>query len=106
MTSIFVFENFYCYAEWGIGLPYSNQATIITEKQVYTYERIFSKPETLKTKVCLNEGFDSFDIEVGKDDQFVNMFKSFLQGECHDFTSNKTETIKVHSVIGSLTSEC
>ena len=102
-AAIFVFENFYCYAEWGIGLPYSNQATIITEKQVYTYERIFSKPETLKTKVYLKEGFDSCDIEIGKDDQFVNMFKSFLRG---DFTSNKTETIKVHSVIGSLTSEC
>jgi predicted dehydrogenase len=105
-SAIFVFKNFYCYAEWGIGLPYSNQATVITEKQVYIYDRIFSKPETLKTKVYLKEGLDSCDIEIGKDDQFVNMFRSFLRGGHHDFISNKADTIKINSVISSLTSEC
>ena len=80
-AAIFVFENFYCYAEWGIGLPYANQATIITEKQVYTYERIFSKPETLKTEVYLKEGFDVNREIIGSDDQFANMFQQIFNGK-------------------------
>jgi hypothetical protein len=40
---------------------------------------IFSEPETLKAKVHLKERLDSHDIEIGKDDQFAYMLKSFLR---------------------------
>ena len=77
-TALFEYDDFYCIGEWGIGLPYSNEITVLTETKSVKYERIFSKPETFLTKVKIKEGFESREIEIGKDDQFVNMFKTLL----------------------------
>ena len=77
-SAIFVYENFYCIAEWGIGLPYANEVVITTEKQIIKYDRIFSKPETFETEVQVKEGLDDYKIIIGKDDQFVNMFDKMI----------------------------
>ena len=75
---LFEYDTFYCIGEWGIGLPYSNEITIITEKKSLKYERIFSKPETLITKVIVKEGFNEEVIQIGQDDQFVNMLHKIV----------------------------
>ena len=90
----FSFEGFYCSAQWGIGLPYSNVATFTTESQVVTYDRIFSKPESLKTAASVREKSDSYRVEIGEDDQFVNMFRKFLQNRPQDVATNNAETIR------------
>jgi len=77
-TVLFEYDALYCIGEWGIGLPYSNEITVITETKSMKYERIFSKPETFITKVQVKEGFEINEIEIGKDDQFVNMFEEII----------------------------
>lgn len=77
-SALFAYDDFYCIGEWGIGLPYSNEITVTTETKSMKYERIFSKPETFITKVQVREGFEINEIEIGKDDQFVNMFKAII----------------------------
>jgi len=80
-SAIFEYDDFYCIAEWGIGLPYFNEVTAITENTVIKYDRAFSKPETFSTKAQIRKGFDSSETDIGCDDQFVNMFKSILLGD-------------------------
>jgi len=80
-SAIFEYDDFYCIAEWGIGLPYFNEVTAITETTVIKYDRSFSKPETFPTKAQIREGFDSSETDIGCDDQFVNMFKSIILGD-------------------------
>lgn len=77
-SALLEYDNFSCYAEWGIGLGYANEVVITTEKQIIEYQRIFSKPETFTTKVKIIDGINIKDIKIGKDDQFVNMFNSLL----------------------------
>lgn len=89
----FAFEGFYCCAQWGIGLPYSNFATFTTERQVITYDRIFSKPENLKTNATVHESLDVHRVDIGEDDQFVNMFRNFFQNRAQDVATSNAETI-------------
>lgn len=77
-NAVFKYEHFYCIAEWGIGLPYSNEITIVTDRKIIKYDRIFSKPPTYSTNMHIKEGFNSFDVEIGSDDQFLNMFENIL----------------------------
>ena len=93
-TVLFDYDSFYCIGEWGIGLPYTNEITVITEKKSLRYERIFSKPETFITKVQVTEGFDTSEIEIGKDDQFVNMFNEIILNKQEiPLNSNMTKTL-------------
>jgi len=93
-TALFEYDDFYCIGEWGIGLPYSNEITVITETKSMKYERIFSKPETFITKVQLKEGFETNEIEIGKDDQFVNMFKEIIFNKQETYLNpNLTKTL-------------
>ncbi|WP_075185477.1 Gfo/Idh/MocA family protein [Teredinibacter haidensis] len=77
-VAILDYKNFYAVAEWGIGLPYSNELVLVTNDKKYFFNRVFSKPATLNTTVDIFEGFSHTVYETGRDDQFVNMFKSFI----------------------------
>jgi len=76
--AVFVYDEFYCVAEWGIGVLYTNEIVINTNDSAYKYSRIFSKPETLETTVEITKGLDVFEEKIGADDQFVNMFTFFI----------------------------
>lgn len=102
-SAIFDYQNFYCHAEWGIGLPYSNKAILTTERKVYVYDRIFSKPDSLETYVNIEEGFDISNIKIGQDDQFANMLKAFLNNK-NNF-DHITETIRANTFISLLASD-
>ena len=78
------YGDFSTLAEWGIGLPYSNQATILTNSREYHYDRIFSKPENFETTVIRKEGFVEDSIIIGKDDQFVNFLESTINDDFSD----------------------
>lgn len=76
--AIFEYDKYYCVAEWGIGLPYSNEVTVVTEKQVVKYDRIFSKPETFQSSAEVKMGMERFEVKIGSDDHFVNMFEAII----------------------------
>lgn len=94
-VAIFDYDSFHCVAEWGIGLPYTNEVTVITENQMLKYDRIFSKPATFKTGVLVQEGFESYSIDIGEDDQFVNMFYSIIFNKEKDTVQPVGEIIKI-----------
>lgn len=73
-----VYEGHYCIAEWGMGLPYKNEATIQSETFASTYMRAFSKPHTLDASANIFNCDGLETLEIGSDDHFVNMFRSFL----------------------------
>jgi len=101
-AAIFEYKSFYCIVEWGIGLPYSNEITVITENQVAKYERIFSKPETLQSKVQIQVGFDSYEVDIGTDDHFVNMFEEIILDESDISVTNIKSTIDVGKILSDL----
>jgi len=100
-SALFEYEYFYCIAEWGIGLPYANEITILSENKVAKYDRIFSKPETFDTKVSLKEGFNLNEIDIGKDDHFVNMFNQIMN---HSQKSNEESTLKIIDILNIIKS--
>lgn len=77
-TATFIYESHYCIAEWGIGMPYRNEATVLTNSESIRYDRVFSKPETLDVtaRVTGRSGVET--IYIGRDDHFVNMFRTYL----------------------------
>ena len=87
-AAIFKYEKFYCIAEWGIGMPYENTATIVFTDSRETYDRIFSKPLSLNTSVLIEDGFSANDIAIGHDDQICNMFRDIFNGKYKHDTSN------------------
>ncbi len=100
-AAIFEYESFYGIAEWGIGLPYSNQIILNTDKKIFKYDRIFSKPETLKTIVNIQEGFETTQENIGSDDQFLNLFNDLLTGNL--FTENNNSIVlKIAKAIDQL----
>lgn len=101
-SAIFEYDNFYCIAEWGIGLPYSNEVTAITESKVVKYDRAFSKPETYRTKAQIREGFESSEIDIGDDDQFVNMFKAILLGDSCRRVNVKESMLFISDILDEL----
>jgi predicted dehydrogenase len=78
-SAIIVYTDFSCIAEWGVGLPYTNEVSLTNESESFKYNRIFSKPESLETTVQVKKGFDLKEIVIGKDDQFVNLFEQIIQ---------------------------
>jgi len=74
--AIFRYDGFYAIAEWGIGLPYRNEATLTSDTEAYVYERIFSKPPTLETSVKVSSQSGIVATAIGMDDPFVNLFQS------------------------------
>lgn len=99
-VTVLQYDSFYCVAEWCIGSAYSNEVTLSTENQLIRYKRIFSKPETFVSTIENKLGFAESDTEIGEDDQFLNMFKSFLNHK--NYTDCKKESIKVISVLESI----
>ena len=98
-TAILEYKNFYCIAEWGIGLPYTNEICIINVDESIKYERIFSKPETLDTKAILTKGYNIEDISLGSDDHFVNMFDNIINKlEACD----KSTTIQISKILNKI----
>jgi len=100
--AIFEYDDFYCFAEWGIGLPYSNEVTVITENQVTKYDRIFSKPETLPTKAQIKVGFDTHEIDIGMDDHFANMFKEIILGDASNSPDNIESIVNLSNILSDL----
>lgn len=104
-SAIFVYKYFYCLAEWGIGLPYSNEVSLTTENASFRYNRIFSKPENLKTTVLVKEGFDSEEISIGEDDQFVNLFQQIIHSNIGENYSVIEQTISTLSLLSNAGSQ-
>lgn len=86
-SAILNYEDFYCIAEWGIGLPYANELNLVLAEEKYQFNRIFSKPASLNTTVDLFSGFKHEVIEIGSEDQFVNMFDFLMKNDecCTNF---------------------
>jgi len=109
-SAIFEFGSFYCIAEWGIGLPYTNEVIVTTEKQIIKYDRIFSKTETIQTFVKIKEGLDTYTVDIGNDDHFVNMLRVQLFNMLpNNYTVNIKQSIDVISAIekiNKLENEC
>jgi NDP-hexose-3-ketoreductase len=93
--AILNYDDFYCIAEWGIGLPYSNELTLVLAEEKYQFNRIFSKPASLNTTVDVFSGFKHQVIEIGNDDQFKNMLGSFIKKS--EYSSNFIDIIKIIS---------
>ena len=79
-TATLEYDGFYCTAEWGIGMPYANSATLIYQDSRETYNRIFSKPPSFNTLVSYDSGAGPVDRIIGKDDQICNMFRDIFSG--------------------------
>lgn len=78
------YKSFYATAEWGMGVPYKNEIVITTSKNIYKYDRIFSKPNSLSVvEESVIDG-KSHSLEIGCDDQFLNMFEYFILGQMSD----------------------
>ncbi len=101
--AVFEYDEFYCIAEWGIGLPYTNELTMETSDSKYTFSRIFSKPSDFKTNVEIINGFEFKYLEIGEDDQFVNMFSMMLKSS-RMYTSCNRNVIETCQVINSVMS--
>ena len=101
-SAIFEYDNFYCIAEWGIGLPYTNEAIVVTENKIIKYDRIFSKPETFSTKAQIREGFNDSEVEIGSDDQFVNMFQSIFFADSNLYVNDKESMICLSGLVDGL----
>mgnify|MGYP001337546443 CR=1 FL=1 len=86
-TAIFKYNRFCCTAEWGIGMPYENSATLVFKDSRETYKRIFAKPPSLSTTVSRDEGVGPVEIEIGADDQICNMFRDIFSGDYKHDTS-------------------
>lgn len=101
-SAILDYESFYCTAEWGIGVPYSNQLTIESNDRSFTFSRIFSKPPTLKSIVEVTKGFDSELIEIGEDDQFVNMFLEIIRYKTDTDNLTIQNTLDINKLLGKV----
>jgi len=77
-AALFEYPNHYCVAEWAIGAVYSNELTLNIGGVRYYFDRVFSKPSTLKTEVILTSNDAVETIEIGADDHFKNMFMDYL----------------------------
>jgi NDP-hexose-3-ketoreductase len=95
---IFDYEHFYCSAKWAIGKTYDNHITISGNNVTLKYNRIFSKPSNLVTKLIIDEfnvnGQQT--IEIGSDDQFKNFFEEvFFNGINKDILKSTKLTLKL-----------
>tara|TARA_B100001063_G_scaffold56039_1_gene49944 strand:+ start:4509 stop:5456 length:948 start_codon:yes stop_codon:yes gene_type:complete len=98
-SAIFSYDNFYCIAEWGIGQPYENKVTLITENSEILYDRIFSKPHDYKTNVVTKKAGEIEENNLGHDDQFLNMFFNIPQSKNENLLHNKDTSILVHNTM-------
>jgi predicted dehydrogenase len=80
-TATFEYDQFYCTAEWGIGMPYENCATLVFQDSRETYNRIFAKPPSFNTLVSRDKGVGPVDVDIGADDQICNMFCGIFSGD-------------------------
>lgn len=72
------YNHFYCIAEWGIGLAYTNEVSFTINDKHIIYERIFSKPHELSTSATIIKDGNAQKITIGPDDHFVNMLNYYL----------------------------
>lgn len=101
-SAILTYDNFYCTAEWGIGLPYSNRAILVTEDSEISFERIFSKPHDLETIVTTKRANGISHKNICKDDQFLNMFTYISKSSKENFIYNREISILVHDVMDKI----
>jgi len=104
-VAVFKYEHLYCIAEWAIGAPYTNEVKVITEDKIITYDRFFSKPETHFTKASVKQGFDTFDIGIGEDDQFVNMFEEIIYDSQFKYEVEASSTMELNELLIGLYSK-
>ena len=95
-SAIFSYDNFCCMAEWGIGQPYKNKVTLVTENYEISYDRIFSKPHDLKTFAIKTKNGEAEKNDLGDDDQFLNMFFNILYSKNKNLIHNKDTSILIH----------
>jgi dTDP-3,4-didehydro-2,6-dideoxy-alpha-D-glucose 3-reductase len=101
-VAVFEYDQFYCIAEWGIGMPYSNELIVTTEKLVIKYDRVFSKPETYRTVAQIKQDSKIFEVKIGSDDQFVNLFRSIILDGPNNSINNSNLINDVSAVISKL----
>lgn len=104
-VAVFKYDHLYCIAEWAIGAPYTNEVKVVTEDKIITYDRFFSKPETYSTKANVKQGFDSFDIGIGEDDQFVNMFEEIICDNEYKYEEEARSTMDLNALLVGLYSK-
>jgi len=101
-VAIFKYDHMYCIAEWAIGAPYTNEVKVFTEDAIITYDRFFSKPETYPTKANVKHGFKVSDVEIGEDDQFVNMFEKIVFNDQVGYEKESNLTIALNNFLINL----
>lgn len=101
-SSILEYNSFFCIAEWGIGVPYSNKLTIESSDRSFTFSRIFSKPPSLKSSVEISKGFDNELIEIGEDDQFVNMFLEIFRCKTEIDYISIQKTLEINKLLDEI----
>lgn len=101
-SAMLTYDNFYCTAEWGIGLPYSNRAILVTEDSEIFFERIFSKPNDLETIVTTKRGSAISHKNISKDDQFLNMFTYISKSSKENFKHNREVSILIHDLMDKI----
>tara|TARA_B100001093_G_C26841631_1_gene1020829 strand:- start:1655 stop:2590 length:936 start_codon:yes stop_codon:yes gene_type:complete len=101
-SAMFIYDHFYCIAEWGIGLPYANNTIIVTENQTITYNRCFSKTKKIITEASIFNTIENNNktITIGQDDQFANMFTNIVVNNKVDLAAS----IDTINTIKSITS--
>jgi len=101
-AAVFSYGSFYCIAEWGIGLPYSNEVEVITELESIKYNRIFSKPHDFTSTVEYYDGKNREEKVIGADDHFVNLFESIVYYESTDLLKGKKDTLNVSKILSEV----
>lgn len=91
--AIFRNSSVYGVAEWSIGACYKNEISLEFEDAIVHFERAFSKPSDLKTKVNTTYSNGEVDVKyIAESDHFERLFKTFLSRKKH-FVEDSQKTI-------------
>lgn len=99
----FEYDQFYCTAEWGIGMPYENSATLVFQESREIYKRFFAKPPSFNTSVSRDNGAGPVDIDIGADDQICNMFCDIFSGR---YKHDKNAILEIARCLDSINASC
>lgn len=78
-SALLVYGDFACHTMWAIGSSYINEMELSFTRSTYRFERAFSKPADLETRIRVINAFGQEEdtIVIPPDDQFENMFSAF-----------------------------
>ena len=79
-------EDIEYFGKWGLGKQYKNYLLLESnDGTIFHIDFIFSKPDDLISKINLSNNNTISEIEIGKFDQFQNMYEDIINGDLDRF---------------------